>query len=117
MPMMGGNSLAPDIADRVFPLKKDQISQVFNLDGKYSIFQMVDLRPAQTKTMDEVKEQIKRTLEFEKSQSKWKDYLDGLKKQAKIEIVGGEQAMPQPQNMPAPVQQTSPMPQPAQTAK
>jgi peptidyl-prolyl cis-trans isomerase C len=119
LPAMTGNTLPPELADRVFPLKKDQVSQVFEIEGKYVIFQMIDLRPAQTKTLDDVKDQIKRTMEFEKTQEKWKEYIDGLKKQAKIEIVGGEQAPQtpaQPHNAPAPVQQTTPMPQPAGTA-
>jgi len=108
-PLMTGNNLPPEIADKVFALGKNEISKVYQLEGKYVIFQMVDHRPAKEQTFDEAKEQIKRTLEFERTQAKWKEYLDGLKKQAKIEIMGEEQA---PQNPQTP--QNSPMPQPPQ---
>jgi len=90
-PLMGGNTLPPEIADQVFAMQKNEVSPVYKIEDKYVIFQMVEHRPAKEQTFEEVKEQVKRALEFQKTQLKWKEYLEGLKKQAKIEIMGETQ--------------------------
>jgi len=104
-----GNALPPEVSARVFALKKDEVSPAFNIEGKFVIFQMVEHRPAQDKTFEQVKEQIKRSMEFEGSQTQWKAYLEGLKKNAKIELKGelakpATPALPKPpQSPPAPM--------------
>jgi len=101
------NSLPPEVGEKVFSLKPNEISPVLEVNtqappapnpmapptppsattGKYQIFQLLEKKDAEVRNLDQVKDQIKRILEFQTTQNKWKDYLDGLKKQAKIEYV------------------------------
>lgn len=115
-------SIPDAIADKVFPLKDGQISQLINYDNQYLIFQMVEHKPAESKPLEEVKAQIGSLLKSTRSTEKWKQYLDGLKNKAKIKIVdksfepGNQPGLPSgnknysmPESTPAAGQPLSPM--------
>lgn len=78
------NSIPDELASKVFGMKKDEVSPVMEYQGKYYIFQFLEKRPGEDKSFDQVKEQIKRTMEYEGTQSKWKEYVEGLKRNAQI---------------------------------
>jgi len=80
------NTIPDDIAVKVFAMKKDEISPVFPYQGKFYIYQLLEKRPGEEKSFDEVKEQVKRVMDYEGTQNKWKEYIDGLKKTATIQI-------------------------------
>jgi len=46
----------------------------------------LEKRPGEEKSFEDVKEQVKRVMDYEGTQNKWKEYIDGLKKTATIQI-------------------------------
>jgi peptidyl-prolyl cis-trans isomerase C len=95
------NTLPDEIAVKVFAMNKDEISPVLPLGVKFFIYQVVEKRAAEEKSFEQVKDQISRLMEYEGTQNKWKDYIDGLKKTATIQYsegmeVGSSKAPTQP---------------------
>ena len=86
------NTVPDEIAVKVFAMKKDELSPVFPYQGKFYIYQLLENRPGVEKSFDEVKDQVKRVMDYEGTQNKWKEYIDGLKKTATIQITGSSEA-------------------------
>jgi len=79
-------ALPPEIESKVFGLKDGQISQVIQYDDRFYLFQVLEHKPPESTSFDQAKEEIKKRLQFEKQDEGWKQYLEGLKKSAKIEV-------------------------------
>jgi len=78
-------TLPPELENKIFALKEGGISPVAGYQGKFYVFQVIEHRPAEQKNFEQAKEMIAKRLEYEKSQEKWKNYVEGLKKEAKID--------------------------------
>ncbi len=77
----------PAFDEAVGKLKKGETSDVVKTEFGYHIIQLVDTRPGEQAPFNEMEPAIQKHLFMEKAQGIVHDYLSGLKKQAKIEIL------------------------------
>ncbi len=76
----------PAIENAVFKLQKGEVSKIIELDDGLYIFKATEHVPKQIATLDQVKDQISKTLFQKKFKERFQDWIQELKKQAYIDI-------------------------------
>lgn len=71
-------------ADLAFSLEAGQVSNIFRTRHGFQILKVTDIKPEVSRSLDDVKEEIRDLLIGKKIKDKTPDYLGQLKKQAKI---------------------------------
>jgi len=84
--MIGKGQMMPAIEDTVFQLEEKAVSPPVETETGIYIFNVLEKLPAETATLDEVKEQISQTLFQEKFKERFREWIAKLKKDAYIEI-------------------------------
>lgn len=74
-----------EFEDAAFSQKINEIGPVVDTKFGHHIIQVLEHNPAKSKSLEEVKDQITGTLQQQAQNKAIKDYIEGLKKQAKIE--------------------------------
>jgi peptidyl-prolyl cis-trans isomerase C len=79
-----GGDMVPEFADAVFKLKSGQISEPVQTKFGWHVIKLIETRKAKKPSFEEAHDDIMRALAREEGQK----LMDGLRKNAKIEIVG-----------------------------
>lgn len=108
--------MIPEFSREAFSLQPGTISQPFKTNFGYHILIVTDKKAAHMKTFDEAKEEIRLVIMRQRSGAKVREYVDNLKKNAKITSF-----LQEPPAAPAPAVSTpstpAPSPAPAVTGK
>lgn len=74
--------MVKEFSDAAFKLKKNEISEPVKTSFGYHLIQVEDTKPAETKSFDEVKAQLRAQLEADRFSTKATERLESLKKKA-----------------------------------
>ena len=77
----GRGRMVPEFDTAAFSMEPGQISDLIKTQYGYHIIKLTDKKPATTKSLDEVKQQITDQLAFEKAQTEASDLADAMAKQ------------------------------------
>jgi peptidyl-prolyl cis-trans isomerase C len=83
---IGRGSGFPEVFDRCFDLPLNVVSEVTPSPYGFHVFKVVDRKPAQRRSFEQAKAEIGTKLLREKRARAQQEYLDALRKRAKIEI-------------------------------
>ena len=78
--------MMPEIDDVIFKLKPGEVSSIVQSAVGYHIFKVEEKRPGKTRSLKEAKRDVEEAIFMEKMNYKAKAWVDGLKKNAYIEI-------------------------------
>lgn len=78
--------LMPAIEDVIFKLKDGEVSGVIQTSVGYHIFKVEERRPAKVRSLEEARREVEEAVFMEKMNQKVKAWVEGLKKNAYIEI-------------------------------
>jgi len=81
------NTYGQVFEDKLFSLKKGELSDVIKSKGGFYIIKLVDKRAEKKQTMDEVKPRIERTLMQTMQKELYDEYLESLKKKYPVKIM------------------------------
>lgn len=79
-------TIIPEIEEVIFVLEVEELSKVVKTDFGFHILKITDKKPETIKTLEEVKEDILRTLLSTKQNKAFKNLLEDLKSKAEIKI-------------------------------
>ncbi len=82
----GKPGLDSKVVEEAFKLEVDQISPVFETDEGYNIIQVVNKRDRVERSFEQMKGAVLRRVKTEKSRKLQKEYIENLKKNAKIVV-------------------------------
>ena len=83
----GKGQMVPAFEEAAFSLKPGQISEVVETQFGYHVIKVTDRKQAETVKFNDVKDKIKDYLKNQQAQKPMADYVENLRKQAKIEMV------------------------------
>lgn len=106
--------MIPEFSREAFSLPVGAVSQPFKTNFGYHILVVTDKKAAHLKTFEESKEEIRQVIMRQRSGAKVREYVENLKKKAKITSFLQEPPAPPAVSTPA---TTSPAPVPAVTGK
>lgn len=78
------NRMVKEFSDTAFTLKKGETSSPVKTKFGYHIIEVVEIKEASTKPLDEVRTSIENKLTQENKSRIFKEYVDGLKKKTKV---------------------------------
>ncbi len=78
--------MVPEIEKEIFALKVEEVSQPVEVDGGIYVFKVVGVLPGRVETLQEVKDQIQDKLYDEFFQTKFKEWIDKLRRKNYVEI-------------------------------
>jgi len=78
--------LMPELEDVVFKLKEGEVSGIVQTQAGYHIFKVEEKRPGKTRSLKEARRDVEESIFMEKMNQKVKAWVEGLKKNAYIEI-------------------------------
>ncbi len=87
----GRGQMVPEFDKLAFDLEPGVVSEPFLTSSGYHILEVVEKRPARTKPLEEVKEQLKRELTVDTRQKAQAAYIAKLREKATIERPGKQQ--------------------------
>lgn len=82
-----GSGYVPEFQAAFAKLKKGQISALVQSPYGYHIIQITDVRPAKQQPLSEVTTQITQIIQSQRKAEAYQQFLDGLRKQANIQIL------------------------------
>lgn len=87
------NAKPEEVVKAAFSLKVNQISKPIKLekDNKYAVIKLVEKKEESFRSLDEVKESIKRQIESEKIKRAWESLIDSLWNKYNVRILGEKQ--------------------------
>lgn len=80
------NTYGEIFEEKVFSLKKGEMSDVFEDKKGFYIVKVADKKPQEEQTLEEVKKKIERRLKQEKQKESYENYIEGLKKKYPVKI-------------------------------
>lgn len=79
--------LGKDVEDAIYSLRPGQFTlKPVKTMGAFMIFRLEERKPARVKSFDEVRNQVRIELLNQKRQEKWQQYMEKVRKQARVEI-------------------------------
>jgi peptidyl-prolyl cis-trans isomerase C len=81
----GRGQMAPPFEEAAFGMKPGEVSDVVKTQFGYHLIKVVDKKPESTIPFDEIKERLGQYLKQEKVQKEVKEFVDKLRKEAKVE--------------------------------
>jgi peptidyl-prolyl cis-trans isomerase C len=87
------NAKPEEVVKTAFSMKVNEISKPIKLEkeNKYAIIKLVEKKPESYRSLDEVRESIKRQIESEKSRKAWESLIDSLWNKYNVRILGDKQ--------------------------
>lgn len=85
----GRGKMAPEFEKAAFALSKGELSGVVKSSFGHHIVQLEDKRESKTKTLDQVKKSIERTLQKKQTQERIADLKDDIRKKAGVTVNDG----------------------------
>jgi peptidyl-prolyl cis-trans isomerase C len=81
----GKGQMVPAFEEAAFGMKPGEVSDVVKTQFGYHLIKVTDKKPESTVPFDEIKDRIGQYLKQEKVQKEVKDYVEKLRKEAKVE--------------------------------
>ena len=78
--------MVPEIENELFALKVEEVSKPIEVDGGIYVFKVVGILPGRVETLQEVKDQIQDKLYDELFQTKFREWIEKLRKKNYVEI-------------------------------
>ncbi|MGB9824047.1 MAG: peptidyl-prolyl cis-trans isomerase [Candidatus Hydrothermia bacterium] len=87
------NAKPEEVVKTAFSMKVNEISKPIKLEkeNKYAIIKLVEKKPESYRSLDEVKESIRRQIESEKTRKAWQSLIDSLWNKYNVRILGEKQ--------------------------
>ncbi len=85
--MLKHGDLVKPLEDAIFATKPGMLSTIVETEYGYHLFNVIEIKPAGTAPLEQVKPQIKNFLEQQSKQEATRKHLEGLQAKANIEIV------------------------------
>lgn len=83
--LRGGNELPPEVAEEAFKIELNKLSGAIKMQQGFAIFMVEEKQAEKQKTFDEAKEEIKNKILSEKQSKAYQDWIEKVKKKAKID--------------------------------
>ncbi len=78
--------MVPDIEEPLFKLKLEEVSDLIEVEGGVYVFKVIGISPGKQQSIKEVKNQVYNKLFDEQFQTKFREWIEKLRKKAYVEI-------------------------------